>query len=99
MDLDGTSVHSEPFWIWIIQMTVATLLGNPASSWSSRPAFRGRSPRSRHLTYCMRTYCPGRTLEEARATYFEHTHRELDALLAGSGRREAIQPAPGLPTF
>jgi hypothetical protein len=29
MDLDGTTVHSEEFWIWIIQMTIASLLGNP----------------------------------------------------------------------
>ncbi len=29
MDLDGTSVRSEEFWIWIIEMTTASLLGNP----------------------------------------------------------------------
>ena len=29
MDLDGTSVRSEEFWIWIIQMTTASLLDNP----------------------------------------------------------------------
>lgn len=28
MDLDGTSVRSEEFWIWIIQKTVASLLGD-----------------------------------------------------------------------
>ena len=29
MDLDGTTVHSEHFWIWIIEKTTASLLGNP----------------------------------------------------------------------
>jgi len=29
MDLDGTTVRSEEFWIWIIQMSVASLSGNP----------------------------------------------------------------------
>ena len=29
MDLDGTSVRSEEFWIWIIQLTTATLLDKP----------------------------------------------------------------------
>ena len=29
MDLDGTTVRSEEFWIWIIQMSIASLLGNP----------------------------------------------------------------------
>ena len=28
MDLDGTSVRSEEFWIWVIQLTTASLLGN-----------------------------------------------------------------------
>ena len=30
MDLDGTSVHSENFWIWIIEKTTASLLDDPA---------------------------------------------------------------------
>ena len=29
MDLDGTSVHSENFWMWVIEQTTARLLGNP----------------------------------------------------------------------
>ena len=29
MDLDGTSVRSESFWIWIIQLSIASLLDNP----------------------------------------------------------------------
>ena len=28
MDLDGTSVHSESFWMWVIEQTTARLLGN-----------------------------------------------------------------------
>ena len=28
MDLDGTTVRSEKFWIWIIEQTTASLLGN-----------------------------------------------------------------------
>ena len=27
MDLDGTSVHSETFWMWVIEQTTARLLG------------------------------------------------------------------------
>ena len=29
MDLDGTSVHSEQFWMWVIEQTTARLLGKP----------------------------------------------------------------------
>lgn len=38
MDLDGTSVHSESFWIWIIEQTTARLLGKPG--FSLEPSFR-----------------------------------------------------------
>lgn len=100
MDLDGTSVHSEPFWIWIIQMTIATLRGNANFELEDAdlPHIMGHSV-SEHLSYCLAKYCPDRTLEEARASYFEHTHRELQAILAGGGRKEAMQPAPGLKEF
>jgi len=27
MDLDGTSVHSESFWMWVIEQSIARLLG------------------------------------------------------------------------
>ncbi|MHC4715718.1 MAG: HAD family hydrolase, partial [Planctomycetota bacterium] len=30
MDLDGTSVRSEPFWVWIIRSTIAELIGDEA---------------------------------------------------------------------
>ena len=29
MDLDGTCVRSESFWIWIIEQTTASMLGDP----------------------------------------------------------------------
>lgn len=100
MDLDGTSVHSERFWIWIIQLTTASLRDDPGFELEEAdlPFVAGHSV-SEHLSYCLAKYCPGRTLEEARAVYFEHTGRELQALLAGRGRAEAMEPAPGLKDF
>ena len=100
MDLDGTSVRSERFWIWIIEQTTASLLGNRrfALEESDLPYVSGHSV-SEHLEYCIRKYCPGRTVEEARATYFEHTRREMRAILEGSGHGDAFVPAPGLKDF
>jgi len=100
MDLDGTSVRSEGFWIWIIQMTVATLLGNPRFELEDVdvPFVSGHSV-SEHLQYCIEKYCPDRTVEEARQVYFEYTHREVQAILAGGGRTDAFIPAPGLKSF
>ena len=100
MDLDGTTVHSEEFWIWIIQQATASLLGNPRFELEEAdiPHVSGHSV-SEHLQYCIRKYCPGKSVEEARARYFEHTHRELAAILAGGGRPNAFTPAPGIKEF
>ncbi len=100
MDLDGTSVHSEAFWIWIIEMSTASLLGNPRFQLEEAdlPYVSGHSV-SEHLQYCIRKYCPDKTVEEARRYYFEHTERELRAIVEGHGRAGAFTPAPGLKEF
>lgn len=100
MDLDGTSVRSEPFWIWMIQLTTASLLGNPAFELEDAdlPFVSGHSV-SEHLEHCIRKYCPEKTVEEARVFYFEHTHREMAEIVAGRGRRSSFVPAPGLEDF
>ncbi len=100
MDLDGTSIHSEDFWIWIIQLTVATLLENFKFEFEDAdlPFVAGHSV-SEHLTYCLNKYCPDRTVEEARRVYYEQTHCEMAKIMAGQGRVDAFTPAPGLKDF
>lgn len=100
MDLDGTSVRSEEFWVWIIELTTASLLGDASFKLdpADLPYVSGHSV-SEHLQYCIRKYCPGRTVEEARSYYFEHTDREMRAILDGRGRPNAFTPTPGLKTF
>jgi len=100
MDLDGTSVRSEEFWIWIIQKTTATLLDKPKFELEAvdLPHVSGHSV-SEHLNYCLQKYCPDKSLELARQHYFDHTHRELQAIMAGKGRVDAFSPAPGLKQF
>lgn len=100
MDLDGTTVRSEAFWVWIIQQTTASLLGKPNFELEEAdlPYVSGHSV-SEHLAYCIRKYCPERTVEEARALYHEHVHREMQAILEGRGRADAFVPAPGLKEF
>lgn len=100
MDLDGTSIHSEHFWVWMIELATASLLGNPRFSLEEAdlPFVAGHSV-SEHLQHCVTKYCPGRTVEEARRFYFEHTHREMQAILDGGGRADAFVPAPGLREF
>jgi len=100
MDLDGTSVRSEEFWIWIIQMTTASLLDDPAFELEEAdlPHVSGHSV-SEHLQYCIRKYCQDKTVEEARSFYFEHTEREMRNIMEGRGKKDAFKPSPGLKQF
>jgi len=100
MDLDGTTVRSEEFWIWIIQMSVASLLGNPKFEFeeADMPFVSGHSV-SEHLQYCIDKYCPGGSLEEARRYYFEHTHREMEEIMQGRGKDGAFTPTAGVKDF
>jgi len=100
MDLDGTTVRSEAFWVWIIQQTTASLLGNAKFELEQAdlPYVSGHSV-SEHLKYCIRKYCPDKTVEAARVFYFEHTHRELKAIMDGHGRPNAFTPSPGIREF
>jgi len=100
MDLDGTSVRSEPFWMWIIERTVARLMDNPAFRLApeDEPHVSGHSV-SEHLQYCITKYCPTRNVEQARVHYFDITRREMAAITAGRGRADAFRPAPGLKEF
>jgi beta-phosphoglucomutase-like phosphatase (HAD superfamily) len=100
MDLDGTSVRSEPFWVWMIEQTTASLLGDPSFALEAAdlPFVSGHSV-SEHLEHCIRKYCPDRTVEQARTFYFEHTHREMQAIVDGRGRTDAFVPAAGLKDF
>lgn len=100
MDLDGTSVRSESFWIWIIQMTIASLLNNPKFELeeSDLPYVSGHSV-SEHLQYGTKKYCPEKTVEEARTFYFHHTHHEMKEIMEGRGRADAFTPTEGLKEF
>lgn len=100
MDLDGTSVRSESFWIWIIEQTTASLLGDPDFKLSKddEPFVSGHSV-SEHLQYCIDKYCPGESLSRARDFYFEHTHREMEEIMAGRGKEGAFTPSEGLKEF
>ncbi len=100
MDLDGTSVRSEQFWIWIIEQTIARVLDKPDFTLEEAdlPFVSGHSV-SEHLQYCITKYCPEKKVEDARAFYFENVHREMRAIVEGRGRKNAFVPAPGLKEF
>ncbi len=100
MDLDGTSVKSEHFWIWIIQKTTASLLDNPKFELEeSDLSFVSGHSVSEHLQYCINKYCSDKTVEQARRFYFEHTRFEMSEITKGRGRKNAFMPVSGLKEF
>ncbi len=100
MDLDGTSVHSESFWMWIIEQTTARLLGNSSFKleYEDEKHVSGHSV-SEHLQYCIKKYCPDKNVEEARKLYYEITEFEMAEIMANRGRKGAFSPSPGLKEF
>jgi len=100
MDLDGTTVHSEEFWIWIIEQTTASLLGDPTFRLEAADFSHvsGHSV-SEHLQHCIQKYAPGKSVEDARRHYFDHTGREMREIMEGRGKEGAFTPAPGIREF
>jgi len=104
MDLDGTSVHSEHFWIWVIREVVIALRNDRKFTFTDAdlPHVSGYSV-SEHLQYCLDKYCKGArgaTLPRAREIYFDIVHRELRNVLDGKPVVEpAFEPAPKLKEF
>lgn len=100
MDLDGTTVHSEEFWIWVIEQSTARLLNNRKFQLeeTDTPHVSGHSV-SEHLQYCIDKYAPGASVEEARRHYFDIVHFELKEIMEGRGKQDAFHPAPGLKDF
>ncbi len=100
MDLDGTSVHSESFWMWVIEQTTARLLNNTnfKREAEDEPFISGHSV-SEHLQYMIDKYAKGESLEKARGYYFDIVNYELREILNGRGKQDAFTPAPNLKKF
>jgi beta-phosphoglucomutase-like phosphatase (HAD superfamily) len=100
MDLDGTTVNSETFWIWIIERSIASVLRDDSFRLEEDdlPFVSGHSV-SEHLQYCLRKYAPGIPLIQARSFYTEHTENEMAKIMEGKGRADAFTPAPGIKNF
>jgi len=66
MDLGGTSVRSEEFWIWIIQKGIASLIDNQKFELEEAdlPYVSGHSV-SEQLKDCINKYCPDKSIEGA----------------------------------
>lgn len=100
MDLDGTTVSSELFWVWIIERTTATLRGEDSFKLEAEdlPFVSGHST-TEHLQYCIGKYMRGVSIEQARERYFALFRYEMAEIAAGRGRAGAFTPARGIKEF
>ncbi|MBQ9713716.1 MAG: HAD family phosphatase [Clostridia bacterium] len=100
MDLDGTTVTSEEFWIYIIERTMQELVCNAAFSLEEAdiPYVSGFTT-AEHLQYCINKYYPDENLSRALEIYHTVAKAELDEILEGRGKVEAFKPTEGLKEF
>lgn len=100
MDLDGTSVQSEEFWIWIIEKTMQELSADPDFRLEKEdiPFVSGFSV-SEHLQYCINKYAPEECVSHARDLYHQITGYEMNEILMGRGKQNAFVPTKNLKPF
>ena len=100
MDLDGTTVKSEEFWIWLIEKVVKKLLRNPEFTFAKEdiPYVSGFTT-IEHLDYCIKKYNIQADVLSANRLYHEIAEYELGEILAGRGNTAAFHPREGLKEF
>ncbi len=100
MDLDGTTLTSEEFWVLIIEETMRELIGdNEFALCEEDIPFVSGFTTADHLTYCINKYAPDKELNDAIAIYHKTTEHELGLIMKGEGHVEAFTPAQGLKEF
>lgn len=99
-DLDGTSVKSEEFWVYLIEKTARVAGKNDAFRLSEEdiPFVSGFST-AQHLGYVIKKYGLPCDLATATEVYHEVAKRELDEIAAGGGNVSALRPRDGLKRF
>ena len=101
LDLAGTCVKSEAFWIAVILEAVNRMrnrLGMPpvaAFDRSELPHISGRTV-PEHLLYCIQHYCPRAALGELQDLYTDIAEEYMQKLNAGELDIDAFEPAEGL---
>lgn len=100
MDLDGTTVKSEAFWVYLIQKTIRELTADPGFALTEEdlPFVSGFST-AEHLQYCLTKYRLPYSLAQADDLYHRIAAFELEEIMQGRGNVEAFRPREGLKEF
>ena len=99
MDLDGTTVTSEEFWMYLIEKTIKEI-STPDFCLSEEdiPFVSGFST-IEHLEYCLNKYKINRSVNDALETYHKIARFELNEIMEGRGNADAFKPREGLKEF
>ena len=100
MDLDGTTVKSEEFWVYLIECVCKEMLGdkNFRLTKEDEPFVSGFST-VEHLTYCKKKYNFSQDINEALTCYHRIARFELNEIMKGRGNVNAFKPREGLKDF
>lgn len=100
MDLDGTTVKSEEFWVYLIECTTKEMLGDPSFKLEAADApFVSGFTTVEHLTYCKNKYSFKQSINEALECYHRIARFELNEIMQGRGNVNAFKPREGLLDF
>ncbi len=96
-DLDGTTVISEEFWIYLIEKTTKEVSKNKDFTLEEAdiPYVSGFST-AEHLSYCLKKYKINVSINEALETYHKIAKFELNEIMEGRGNVDAFKPRKGL---
>ena len=100
MDLDGTTLTSEEFWVFVIEQTMQKMLGDDkfALEDADIPFVSGFTTVD-HLNYCLNKYLPDKDLNSAIECYHNIAEFQLKEIMQGRGHIDAFKPAEGLKDF
>ncbi len=100
MDLDGTTLTSEEFWMFIIEETMKKLMGDQRFSLEEADVpFVSGFTTVDHLNYCIGKYAQDKKIDDAVALYHQTAEFELAEIMAGRGHVDAFRPMEGLKEF
>ena len=99
MDLDGTTVISEEFWIYLIEKTVKQISSPDFCLSEEDTPFVSGFSTAEHLEYCLNKYKIPKTVNEALEVYHKTARFELNEIMEGRGNADAFKPREGLKDF
>ena len=99
MDLDGTTVTSEEFWMYLIEKTIKQVSSPDFCLAEEDIPFVSGFSTIEHLEYCLNKYKIDCSVNKALEVYHQTARFELNEIMEGRGNADAFKPREGLKEF